>query len=36
MKLITIGINDKGRDGLINTEGKIFWSDELVNRPEKQ
>jgi hypothetical protein len=20
-----------GRDGLINTEGKIFWSDELVN-----
>jgi hypothetical protein len=26
----------KGRDGLINTEGKIFWSDELVNRPEKQ
>jgi hypothetical protein len=26
----------QGRDGLINTEGKIFWSDEIVNRPEKQ
>jgi hypothetical protein len=26
----------QGRDGLINTGGKIFWSDELVNRPENQ
>jgi hypothetical protein len=22
----------QGRDGIINTEGKIFWSDELVNK----
>jgi len=26
----------QGRDGIINTEGKIFWSDELVNKSEKR